>query len=259
MDLYNDIYGAVDFDVYDNDEEQSMAVLRAAMEECLAGFKRDLAGFKRDLHEEMEKMRQYLKDEAAVWGKTMKNSNGLANVEMVNDLQVSTKPQPLVTSSLKRSTTSPKRGRARTLPRRHHHTSPKRHRYGRKRKTTRTWKKMKKVSRAEKRKKRRGKKPISEVLVHWQGLSRTEATWKDAQAFLRTLRTRFFGGWSIDKIITKIKPEKTWSKSQREKKKCLVRSLELGDQSPRFHISTLLIMFLVFRIWYRSTLLSLYI
>ncbi|CAL9242235.1 unnamed protein product [Arabidopsis halleri] len=198
MDLYDDIYGAPILDVYDNDEEQTMAVLRAAMDECIAGLKRDL-------HEEMEKLRQYWKDEAAVWRKTMKNSNGPANVEMVNDLQVSTKPQPLVTSSLKRSTTSPKHGRARTLPiRRHHHTSPKRHRYGRKRKTTRTGKKRKKVSKAEKRKKQRGKKPITEVLVQWKGLSPTKATWKDAQAFLRTLRTRLLShGNEVDLKIDK--------------------------------------------------------
>ncbi|CAL9240874.1 unnamed protein product, partial [Arabidopsis halleri] len=64
----------------------------------------------------------------------------------------------------------------------HHHTSRTRkpHRPERKKKTTRTGKK----------KKRQGKKFVAEVLVHWQELSPMEATWKDAPAFLRTLRTR---------------------------------------------------------------------
>ncbi|KAG7537838.1 hypothetical protein ISN44_As13g016820 [Arabidopsis suecica] len=116
-------------------------------------------------------------------------------VDTVTNLQVLLESQELVKLPLKRSAASPpKRRQAQTVPnRRRHHTARtrKRHRYGRKGKMTRTWKKMKKVSRAEMRKKQQGKKPMTEVLACRQRLPSSEATWKDEKAFLRTLRTRF--------------------------------------------------------------------
>ncbi|KAG2332698.1 hypothetical protein Bca52824_003878 [Brassica carinata] len=107
--------------------------------------------------------------------------------------------------SLDQSKTSPpKRRRARSTQTSHqHHTfwNKKRHRHKRKRK---------KISSTEKRKQQEEIKSTSQVFSwrYWPELSPTESTWKDKQAFIRTLRTRFMlnGGvlMRVNRLITKV-------------------------------------------------------
>ncbi|KAH0855058.1 hypothetical protein HID58_020538 [Brassica napus] len=154
----------------------------------------------RQMHDEFQKMKVSMTESFRSLEATVNHMVEIVRMMKSGDGTASRSSQTVssypILSIGQSKTSPPKRRRARSTRISHQHHafwSKRRHIPKRKRKKISPKKKRKKKLQTKRRKQQQEIKSTSQAFawIYRQGLSPTEATWKDKQAFIRTLTTRF--------------------------------------------------------------------